>query len=110
MSDTSTAVKEVFAAMPENFNPQAATGMDAVIQYELSGDAEAQYHATIKDGTCTVAEGAHDAPTLTLKMAASDFVDLINGRLDGMSAFMSGKLRIEGDMGIAMKLQSLFRA
>lgn len=110
MSDTSTAVKQVFEAMPQNFNPDAAQGMDAVIQYDLSGEGAAQYHATIKDGTCTIAEGTHDSPTMTLKMAAPDFVDMIQGKLDGMSAFMSGKLRIEGDMGIAMKMQNLFRS
>lgn len=110
MSDTSTAVKEVFEAMPSNFNPDAAQGMDAVIQYDLSGEGAAQYHAKIKDGTCTISEGTHESPTMTLKMAAPDFIDMIQGKLDGMSAFMSGKLRIEGDMGIAMKMQNLFRS
>ena len=45
----------------------------------------------------------------TLKMDFSDFSDLINGKLDGMTAFMTGKLKIEGDMGVAMKLQSILR-
>ena len=108
MSDTATAVKEVFAVMPERFNADAAQGMDAVIQYSLSGEGGAQYHAVIKDGACTITEGTHDAPTMTLKMAATDFVDLIGGKLDGMSAFMSGKLQVEGDMGLAMKMGNLF--
>lgn len=43
----------------------------------------------------------------TLKMEFSDFDDLINRKLDGMTAFMTGKLKIEGDMGVAMKLQSI---
>ena len=45
----------------------------------------------------------------TIKMDFSDFDDLINGKLDGMTAFMTGKLKIEGDMGVAMKLQSILR-
>ncbi len=45
----------------------------------------------------------------TVKMAFSDFADLIGGKLDGMTAFMTGKLKIEGDMGVAMKLQSILR-
>ena len=45
---------------------------------------------------------------MTVSMAACDFVDMTEGRLDGMSAFMSGKLRVGGDMGLAMKLQNLF--
>jgi len=108
MSDTATAVKEVFAAMPGRFNASAAQGMDAVIQYDLSGEGGAQYHAIIKGGACTINEGPHGSPTMTLKMAAPDFVELISGKLDGMSAFMSGKLQIQGDMGLAMKMGSLF--
>jgi putative sterol carrier protein len=49
------------------------------------------------------------AADCTLKMAFSDFDDMINQRLDGMTAFMTGKLKIEGDMGVAMKLQSILR-
>ena len=45
----------------------------------------------------------------TLKMDFSDFSDLIDRKLDGMTAFMTGKLKIEGDMGVAMKLQSILR-
>ena len=49
------------------------------------------------------------AADCTLKMDFSDFSDLIGGKLDGMTAFMTGKLKIEGDMGVAMKLQSILR-
>ena len=49
------------------------------------------------------------AADCTLKMDCSDFADLIGGKLDGMTAFMTGKLKIEGDMGVAMKLQSILR-
>jgi putative sterol carrier protein len=49
------------------------------------------------------------AADCTIKMDFGDFADLIGGKLDGMSAFMTGKLKIEGDMGVAMKLQSILR-
>ena len=49
------------------------------------------------------------AADCTIKMEFADFADLINGKLDGMTAFMTGKLKIEGDMGVAMKLQSILR-
>jgi len=45
----------------------------------------------------------------TIKMEFGDFTDLIVGKLDGTTAFMTGKLKIEGDMGVAMKLQSILR-
>jgi putative sterol carrier protein len=80
-----------------------------VIQYDLTGEGGGQYHSKIKDGTATITPGAAASPNMTLTMGAQDFVDMTSGKLDGMSAFMSGKLRISGDMGLAMKLQSLFR-
>ena len=49
------------------------------------------------------------AADCTLRMDFSDFSDMIAGQLDGMTAFMTGKLKIEGDMGVAMKLQSILR-
>ena len=49
------------------------------------------------------------AADCTIKMDFGDFTDLIGGKLDGMTAFMTGKLKIEGDMGVAMKLQSILR-
>jgi len=105
---TAESVQEIFSAMAGSLNPQAAQGLDCVIQYDLTGDGGAQYHSKIKDGAATVTPGPHTSPNMTITMAAQDFVDMTSGKLDGMSAFMSGKLRISGDMGLAMKLQSLF--
>jgi putative sterol carrier protein len=45
----------------------------------------------------------------TIKMSLADLTDMIGGKLDGMTAFMSGKLKVEGDMGVAMKLQSILK-
>lgn len=110
MSDTATAVNEIFAAMPQRLNAGAASGLDCVIQYDLAGDGGGTHHTVIKDGACEVHEGSHPSPTMTISMNASDFVDMTQGRLDGMSAFMSGKLRVSGDMGLAMKMQTLFNS
>lgn len=102
-------VKDIFNAMPANLNADAAKGMNAVIQFNLTGDGGGNYYVTIKDGTCTVTEGAHQSPNMTMTMAAQDYVDMIAGKLNGQMAFMSGKLKIAGDMGLAMKMQSLFK-
>jgi putative sterol carrier protein len=102
-------VKGIFSAMPTNFNADAAKGMSSVIQFNLTGDGGGTYHVAIKEGTCAVTEGAHASPNMTMTMAASDYVDMINGKLNGQMAFMSGKLKIAGDMGLAMKMQSLFK-
>ena len=54
---TAESVQEIFAAMPGRLNPQAAQGLDCVIQYDLTGDGGGQYHSTIKDGAATVTPG-----------------------------------------------------
>ncbi len=104
-------VKEIFAEMPNRLNADAAKGLDAVIQFNLSGDGDnaGQYHVIIKDGACQVAQGAHASPKMTMTMAGSDYVDMTTGKLNGQMAFMSGKLKIAGDMGLAMKMQSIFK-
>ena len=63
------------------------------------------------DGNASPPDVSNDdkAADCTLKMAFADFDDMINGKLDGMTAFMTGKLKIEGDMGVAMKLQSILK-
>jgi putative sterol carrier protein len=103
-------VKDIFKEMPSRFNADAAKGMDAVIQFNLTGDDGGQYHAIIKDGKLEVKEGTHPAPKMTMTMAGKDYVDLTLGKLNGQMAFMQGKLKIAGDMGLAMKMQSLFKS
>ena len=109
MTDTAAAIQDIISQMPGRLDPQAAAGLDAVIQLDLSGEGGGVWHCAIKDGACTVGDGAHDAPTMTLSMEAADYVQLTSGELDGTVAFMSGKLRIDGDMGLAMRMGSLFK-
>ena len=108
MADTAAAIKDIFGGMPGSINADAAKGMDSVIQFNLSGDGGGNYHVHIKDGTATVTEGAHASPNMTMTLSAADYVDLVAGKLNGQMAFMSGKLKIAGDMGLAMKMQTLF--
>ena len=102
-------VKETFDAMPTKFRPDKAAGVNATIQYDISGDQGGTWHAVIKDGTCTVNAGAAGSPNLTLSMSSQDWLDMIGGKLSGQMAFMSGKLKLKGDMGLAMKVGGLFQ-
>jgi putative sterol carrier protein len=106
---TADDVKAIFDAMPGQLNADAAKGMNSVIQFNLTGDGGGEYHVEIKEGACSVNQGAHASPNMTMTMAAQDYVDMITGKLNGQMAFMSGKLKIAGDMGLAMKMQSLFK-
>ena len=101
--------KEIFDQMAANVNADAAKGMNSTIQFNLSGDGGGQWYVGIKDGKADVSKGTASSPNMTLSMTSSDYVDMILGKLNGQMAFMSGKLKISGDMGLAMKMQSLFK-
>jgi len=85
-------------------DPAKLAGMNAVYAFDLEGEP---YHITIKDGKGVAAPGAPENPNITITMKQDDFVDLATGKLNGTTAFMSGKLKIKGDMGLAMKLQTI---
>ena len=98
---------EIDAALKAD--PERAAGMNAVYQFDLSGDDGGKFHIVVGQGDGEAGEGAVEDPNITISMAASDFVAMRTGRLDPTMAFMSGKIKISGDMGLAMKLQSVLR-
>ena len=101
-------VQETFELMPSRFKADRAAGTNAVVQYDIGGEGGGTWHAVIKDGTCAVASGPGVNPSLTLQMAAQDWLGMTSGKQSGQMLFMSGKLKLKGDMGLAMKLGSMF--
>ena len=101
-------VRETFEAMPSRFRADKAAGTNATIPYDISGDGGGTWNAVIKDGACTVTQGTAPSPNLTLMISAQDWVDMLSGKQSGQMLFMSGKLKVKGDMGLAMKLGSMF--
>ncbi len=108
MARTFTSVKEIFSGMPGVFNKDAAAGLDAVFQYNIEGADGGDWYVVVKDQTCTVSEGVHANPTVTLKLADKDWIAMCSGQLDGMTAFMTGKLKITGNIMLAQRIASLF--
>ena len=95
---------EFLNKLPGAFNADAAAGTDCTIQFNVSEPT----HVVIKDGNCEVVPGTADAPTLGVTMADEDLVALLSGELDGMNAFMTGKLQVEGDLMLAQRMGSFF--
>jgi putative sterol carrier protein len=106
ISDT---VKEVIKALPLAFQPDKAKGMNATFQFELTGEGGGTWVAKIADGQCTITEGGIDKPSVTISMEAADYVAIAQGKLDMARAFMGGKIKVRGDMGLVMKLPDLFK-
>ncbi len=107
MTQVSTP-SEAFVALKDRFDASKAAGVEGSIQFDLSGDDGGTWAVTIGDNQCQVIEGGVESPNATLKMSAEDFVGMLNGNVNAMAAFMQGKIKLEGDMGMALKLQPLF--
>ena len=102
-------VAELMSKMPGAFIPEKALGLDAVIQFKFTGAEAGEWYATIKDGKVEVAQGVHPSPKMTLTADSADYVKIFTGELDGMQAFMQGKLKLAGDLNLAMKLTQMFK-
>ena len=103
-----TAAKEYMLLIPTRFDPSAAEGLAAVYQFDLSGSPGGRYHLVIENGTCAALEGLHPQPSVTFSLSEADCIGLFNGNLDGVSLYMSGRLKVGGDLGLAIRLASLF--
>ncbi|MGO8880903.1 MAG: SCP2 sterol-binding domain-containing protein [Desulfomonilaceae bacterium] len=101
-------VKEVFETMPKVFAADRAAGVDVVFQLHITGKEAGDWQIVVKKGACEISEGIHDNPSVRLTMTDMDWLSMCNGQLDGMSAFMSGKLKASGNVMLAQQIPTLF--
>ena len=101
-------VKDLMERMPGAFLPDKAEGVDAVIQFQLGEDG-GDWVCTIRDQACTVQKGSIENPNLTVTAEASDYIDMITGKLNPMSAIATKKVVLKGDLNLAMKYMGLFK-
>ena len=98
--------KEFFEkVLPSRFNPSKAAGVDVIAQINITGPNGGDWIVIIKDQKIEVTEGTHPSPTITIKMAETDYLNLVNGKMSGEKAFMTGKLQFKGNITIALKLR-----
>jgi putative sterol carrier protein len=102
-------IETLMSKMPGAFLPEKAVGLDATIQFKFTGEEAGDWYATVKDGKCETAKGVHHSPKMTLTADSSDYVKIFTGEIDGMQAFMQGKLKLAGDLNLAMKLTQMFK-
>jgi putative sterol carrier protein len=104
-------IGEVFRRMEQHFKPGSATGVDAVIHWKITGRPDGaidHYEVVMKDGTCTARKDPQQEPRVTLALDGVDFMRLVTGNAAGPTLFMSGKLKIEGDLMFSAQIQSMF--
>jgi putative sterol carrier protein len=84
------------------------SGIDKVVMFDLAGEGGGQWTAKIADGQIHLLEGSTEPPNTTFKMKADVFLGIANGKINPVAAFMQGRVRVQGDMSVAMRLQTLF--
>lgn len=102
---------EVFQKVEEVLNkePGPIQGIQAVYQYEITDEGGGTYQLHLSDGKAKVEKGESANADCTLQMSLGDFRDLLLGNLNGTAAFMAGKLKVKGNLGLAMKLENVLR-
>jgi hypothetical protein len=105
-------VDEIFGRMRTSFKPETAGRLRALIRWRIAdaGAPDAVYEMDIADGACEVTQGARDEqePRLALTLSAADFAKLCSGNASGVTLFMTGRLKVCGDLGLASSLTRYF--
>jgi len=100
-------VKDIFNAIPARFDAKAAAGWKAKIQFTFRGDGGDQdWVIAVDDGKCSVSEGKVDGPSATVQTSAKTWIGMTTGKVQAMQAFTSGLLKVSGNIGDVMKLNS----
>ena len=98
---------EYFTELPTKVNKDKVKGMNAIYQWDITGNNGGKWNVVLANDDVAGNEGQSDNPNITLTLEVQNFMDLVSGKLNGQMAFLTGKLKIQGDMTLAMKLQSI---
>jgi putative sterol carrier protein len=103
------SIEQLMHRMPKAYLPEVAGDLDAVIQFQFTGAEAGDWIVTLKDGVCQVEQGISPNPTMTLKADSQDYKDIILGKLDPMAAFMQQKVKLTGNLNLALGLTKYFK-
>jgi putative sterol carrier protein len=101
-------VGELFDALPDRLNTKAAVGLKRTLQWCITDEDPGVWAFEIDDGQGRLIPGGVAEPDTTFTTTSETWVAIAEGRQDAMNAFMTGKLKVEGDMMLALKVPELF--
>jgi len=101
-------VAETFETMQTIFNPTAAAGLKKTIQWDISGEQAGKWAFKIEKQTCQLIPGGVEKADMTFHLKDQDWLAIAEGKLDPMKAFTQGKVKVTGDMMLAMRIPNLF--
>ena len=103
----SATLQEFFDTLPERIDTAKLAGINALFQFVGTDEGGGEWFVRIADGVPEVGTGHVDNADLTATAQTSIFLDIVNGRLRGEMAFLTGRLKVEGDITLALKIESL---
>lgn len=103
-----TELEQALKRLSGSAQAEKLKGMDATILFDIKGSDGGLWTVDIDDGAVSLEEGQTGSPDVTVEAKAEDLLALLNGDLNPMAAFMRGRLKVKGDMSIAMQIQKLF--
>jgi len=103
-----TTPDAIFNSMPDAFQSAVAGPVKLLLQFDLTGENGGEWVVEIADGTCVTHRGEVDDPTATIRTSAADFIALFTGDLNAVAAYMSGRVKVAGDVTAIMNLLSFF--
>lgn len=101
------SVAQIMTQMQAAFVAEEAEGLQATFQFCISDDED--FYITIDDAHCATSLGHHNDPEITMSMNTETLTEIVTGELDGMAAFMGGRLQAEGDVMLGTRLSQLFK-
>ena len=99
------SVRDVFEGLEGRADASKTAGMNNSYLFDIEGAG--QWKVDVRDGAVNVTEGTGDAD-VTITTSEDTFQKIAGGEMNPTTAYMSGKIKVKGDMGAAMKLQKLF--
>ena len=100
--------RELMETLPGAFLPEKAGNTKALLQFNLTGEGSGQWVMDVANGKCQVREETVSQPDVTVTMAANDFAALYGNQLNPVQAFMAGKIKVSGNVGLVMQLLNWF--
>ncbi len=101
--------KQIFQEMPNRFNAGAAGAWKATIQFKIAGDKGGNYVVKVGDGKCETVEGEDATPSATIETNDETWIGITTGKVNPMTAFTLGKLKVKGNMADVMKMQTVIK-
>src|SRR5215471_4675968 len=106
--ESNMTIYELFQQMAQRYNAAAGAGLTKTFQWNITGDEASVWAFKIVNGEGELIPGGVEKPDITITVSDKDWISIVEGKLDPTSAFMSGRLKVSGDMMLAMRLQNLF--